>query len=322
MRLFKQIVFSVISILALVNCTPKNKLAVDTSAIAINFKAERFDSIFYNTPPNDFARIKADYGYMLSNATPDSVWLSEIENPDSKYLVTEVIKVFPDFFVETEMLTQLFKHVKYYYPKFKAPKVVTLISDVDYNNKVIFADSLLLISLDMYLGENHSVYQNFPKYIKSSYTKAHLKVDVAKAIALKSLPKQTSRTFISQCIQQGKLMYTSKAFLPNVADSLLLGYSKMQLNWAQANQEFVWKYFVENNMIFDTDKNLLKRFLIDAPFSKFYLENDKDTPGRIGVFIGYKIVESYMNKHNMPLIKMLQTPNEILFKNSKYKPRN
>ncbi|MCF6213766.1 MAG: gliding motility lipoprotein GldB [Flavobacteriaceae bacterium] len=322
MRYLKHFFFAVLIAASLVNCTPKSKLAIDTSAITVDFEVVRFDSIFYSSKPHDFAKIKSAYPYMLSGSTPDSVWVNEMGNPDSQFLFQEVQKVFPDFNRQTDLLSQLFKHVKYYYPKFKAPKVVTLISDIDYNNKVIYADSLLLLSLDMYLGNNHSVYQNFPKYIKASYTKAYLPVDVAKAIVLKSLPNQTSRIFISKCIQQGKLLYASKAFLPNLPDTLLMGYTKMQIDWARANQESVWKYFVENNMIFNTDKDLVRRFLIEAPFSKFYLENDKDTPGRIGAFIGFKIVESFVKNNNVSLVKMLQTPNEILFKNSKYKPRN
>jgi hypothetical protein len=31
-----------------------------------------------------------------------------------------------------------------------------------------------------------------------------------------------------------------------------------------------------------------------APFSKFYLEIDNDSPGRIGAWIGWQMVRSYM----------------------------
>lgn len=322
MRLFKQTGLVILISLVLLHCTPKNKLAVKVSDIKVNFEIERFDSIFYNTSPDNFAQLKTDFGYLLPSATPDSIWLSEMENPDSRYLLAEAQKVFTDFKSETVTLTDLFKHVKYYFPNFKEPKVVTLISDVDYNNKVIYADSLLLVSLDMYLGATHEVYQNFPKYVKITYTKAHFPVDVAKAIAQKSIPRQKSRTFISSCIQQGKLLYAVQAFLPNISDSILMGYSQKQMNWAQINQESIWKYFIENEMIFKTDKSLVSRFLADAPFSKFYLESDNQTPGRIGAFIGFKIVASYINHTHLDLDKMLQTPNDIIFKQSKYKPRN
>ena len=322
MRFIKHLSLFTLVIFTLVCCTPKKKLAVDTSFIEVDFEIIRFDSIFYNTQPGDFAKLKLNYGYLLPNTTSDSVWKAKIIHPDSRYLYKEVQKVFPDFNRQKNELIMLFKHFKYYFKKFKSPKIVTLISDIDYNNKVIYADSLMFISLDMYLGSTHGVYQNFPKYIKATYTKSYIIVDVAKAIAQKSISGQKSRTFISSCIQQGKLVYATQAFLPKASDSILMGYTKTQIAWAKANQEFVWKYFIENKMIFNTDKRLVSRFLSDAPFSKFYLENDKYIPSRIGVFIGWQIVRSYMQNNDLNFTQMLQIPNETIFKQSKYKPRN
>jgi hypothetical protein len=43
-----------------------------------------------------------------------------------------------------------------------------VISEMDYNNKVIYADSLVIISLEMYLGKEHKFYQ-FPNYIKQNW---------------------------------------------------------------------------------------------------------------------------------------------------------
>lgn len=322
MRLLKNVIWVCLTALLISSCTDKNKLDVDTSKIDITLNVTRFDSLFFNTKPEELPKVKKQFGYLFPANVPDSIWLAKINNPDSRYLFDEVQKVFPDFKSQTEELSELFKHVKYYFPKFKVPKAVTLISDIDYNNKVIYADSLLLISLDMYLGKNHEVYQNFPKYVKSSYTKEQIKVDVAREITLISLPKNKLRTFVSHCIQQGKLLYTIKAFIPNVKDSVLMNYPSNKMLWANNNQEFVWRYFVENNLLFSTDRNVSKRLLDDAPFSKFYLTNDKDSPGRIGAFIGYKIVSAYLKNNDKSLIKMLRTPNDIIFKQSKYKPKN
>jgi gliding motility-associated lipoprotein GldB len=322
MRLLKWFFSICFAVFFLINCTDKNKLDVDTSKIPVALDLSRFDAIFFNTKPQELPKVKEEFSYLFPANVPDSIWLAKIKNPDSRYLFEEAQKVFPNFNKESQELSQLFKHVKYYFPKFKAPKIVTLISDIDYNNKVIYADSLLLISLDMYLGKNHEVYQNFPKYVKNSYTKEQLKVDVAREIALISLPKNKLRTFISRCIQQGKLLYTIKAFIPNLKDSTLMNYPTNKMLWAINNQEFVWRYFVENNLLFNTDRNISKRFLDDAPFSKFYLANDKDSPGRIGAFIGYKIVDAYLKNNDKNLIEMLTTPNDLLYKQSKYKPKN
>ncbi len=322
MRLIKHLFLLVLAALLFVRCTSKESLNIDTSAISIKLDIIRFDSIFFTASSKDLPKIKKEFVYLFPSDVPDSIWLAKMHNPDSRYLFDEVQKTFTDFKVEKKELSQLFKHIKYYFPKFKAPKVVTLISDIDYNNKVIYADSLLLVSLDMYLGKEHNVYQNFPQYIKNSYSKEYLPVDVAQKIALKSVPKQKTRTFIERCVQRGKQLYAAKAFIPSAPDSLLLDYSSKKMAWANTNQEFVWRYFIDKKMLFNTDKNLYNRFLAEAPFSKFYLEIDRKSPGSIGAFIGYKIVTSFMQNNSISLTEMLQTPNDILFKQSKYKPRN
>ena len=57
-----------------------------------------------------------------------------------------------------------------------------MLSNIDYENRVVYADSLLLISLDVYLGKQHPFYADYPMYIKENNTKEHLIVDVANAI--------------------------------------------------------------------------------------------------------------------------------------------
>ncbi|WCC45198.1 hypothetical protein PJW08_03160 [Tenacibaculum finnmarkense] len=86
-----------------------------------------------------------------------------------------------------------------------------------------------------------------------------------------------------------------------VSDSLKIGYSQNKMRWAESNEAQIWKYFIEKNMLYNTDKELDIRFLDIAPFSKFYLEKDRQSPGRIGEFIGWQIVRSYMQKNDVSL---------------------
>ncbi|MEC8238837.1 MAG: gliding motility lipoprotein GldB, partial [Bacteroidota bacterium] len=63
------------------------------------------------------------------------------------------------------------------------------------------------------------------------------------------------------------------------------------------------------------------RFILPAPFSKFYLNNDIDSPGKKGQWLGLQIVNSYQKKERKPINELLKTPTRELFENSKYKPR-
>lgn len=192
---------------------------------------------------------------------------------------------------------------------------------MDYENRVVYADSLLFISLDLYLGKDSEIYADYPNYIKKNFTKEHLIVDVAAAIANVQIPMAVHRNFVARMIQEGKKMYLLDAYLPNVGDAEKMGYSQTEMDWAEHNQTEVWKYFVQNDMLFSSDLELSRRFIDNAPFSKFYQANDNETPGRIGVWFGWQIVRAFMQNNNVGLQEMLRTPNDEIFEKSKYKPR-
>ncbi len=84
----------------------------------------------------------------------------------------------------------------------------------------------------------------------------------------------------------------------------------------------MWRHFIENEMLYSEDPKLNIRFIAPAPFSKFYLEIDNDSPGRVGAWIGWQIVRSYMkNNNNVTLPELLKTNAKEIFEKSKYKPK-
>ena len=56
-------------------------------------------------------------------------------------------------------------------------------------------------------------------------------------------------------------------------------------------------------------------------FSRFNLELDNESPPSLGIYIGWKIIRSYVDNNNISLINMLQADSQSIFKNAKFKPR-
>ena len=313
-------VLLLITVVLLVSCKKESKLEIDVSDIEVNTIIKRFDQEFYTSPVSKLPQLKANYPYLFPSQNNDSIWVNKMQDNDEQELFAETEKLYSNFDDEEERLTNLFKHIMYYYPNFQPPTVITLLSNVDYNSSVVYADSLLFISLDVYLGKESEIYLDFPNYVKNNFTKEHLVVDVATAFSQVQIPISSDRSFISRLIQEGKKMYLLDAYLPNLSDAEKIGYTQEQIDWADFNDEDIWKYFVQNQLLFSSDQELSKRFIEEAPFSKFYQANDNDSPGRVGVWIGWQIVRAYMNKNNTSLKELLKTPNELIFKKSKYKP--
>lgn len=303
------------------SCKNNETPTVDVSTISVKTETIPFHQLFHQATQKTLPNLKKSFPYLFPSEVSDSIWLEKINSYEEKTLFKLVENTFGDFSEKEKEITELFKHVKYYNPKFKAPKIVTLITDLDYENPVVYADSLLFISLDMYLGSDSEVYKSFPKYISQQYTKEHLLVDIAKKINQKNFSYVNGRTFLESMIYKGKEHFLIKSMLPHYSDQEILGYAEDKFEWAVANESQIWSYFLTNELLYSTDQKLNNRFIDLAPFSKFYLQTDPESPGSIGVWIGYRIVKAYAENNNVSLQEILKTDAETIFKKSKFKPK-
>jgi gliding motility-associated lipoprotein GldB len=303
------------------SCSNKNDSKIDVSKVNVDFVVKRYDIDLYTATKETLPKVKEKYPYLFPKEFTDSLSLSKINDQQEQELFSETQKVFKDFSPIQKQISSLFKHIKYYNAKFKEPTIVTMLTNIEYDSRVIYADSLLLISLDVYLGKNHSFYGDYPKYIKENNTKEHLVVDVAKAIIDKQMYPHNTRSFIGKMIIEGKKMYALDIYLPSVSNKEKIGFAQEKLNWAEANEEEIWTYFIDRKLLFSTNTKLNKRFLENAPFSKFYMEQDNLSPGKIGVWVGWQIVKAHMKHNDVSLQELLKMSEEEVFNKSKYKPK-
>ena len=310
--------FSLLVLLA--SCDKKSKIEKEVENIPVSLKVERFDKIFYETPVANLSQIKQKYPYLFPVATPDSVWVNKMKNPLNRELYTEVQNKYSNFEKVNADLDHLFRHIKYYFPKTKTPKIITLISEMDYQNKAIYADSLVVISLDLYLGKKHKFYE-FPEYLKQNFEENQIMPDIVSSFAATKIPNISDKTLLSQMIYAGKELYLKDVLLPETTDAEKIGYSIEQITWCQENESYMWRYFIENEMLYNDDQKLNNRFINPAPFSKFYLEIDNESPGRVGAWIGWQIVCSYVKNNEVTVAQLLKLDAKEIFEKSKYKPK-
>jgi gliding motility-associated lipoprotein GldB len=315
-----RLLITAIVLFLMVSCKTEKANEVDVSAVDITLSVNRFEKKFYEADETTLPIIKNEFPYLFPEQN-DSIWLNKIKDKEERELYQKSQEVFGDFENEKTQIIDLFKHVKFYHPNFETPKIITLITNLDYQNKIVYADSLLFVALDMYLGKDSEVYQDFPVYLSQNFEKSQLIVDMASAISDRYFTAGKGRQFLDLVVGAGKRMYMIDSYLPAVSDAKKIGYSDAEYEWATANEAQIWKYFIENKVLYSTDSKLVDRFMAEAPFSKFYIDIDKESPGRIGVWLGWQIVRSYMNNNEVTLQQLLQTNAEEIFNKSKYKPK-
>jgi len=312
--------FAVVLSLFFLSCDQKSKVEKAVEEIPVDIKVERFDKVFFETKPEDLAKVKRQYPFFFPAGNDDTVWLSKMQDPIWKEVYTEVQKKYANFEPVREEFNTLFKHVKYYFPKTKTPKVITVIGEMDYNAKAIYADSLVIVALELYLGKEHKFYQ-FPNYLKQNFEEKQIMPDVVSSFAYRNIPVSEDKNLLSQMIFEGKQLYAKDLLLPDYTDADKIGYTPEQIKWCEENENYMWRYFLEKEMLYSADPKLNTRFIAPAPFSKFYLEIDNDSPGRVGGWIGWQMVRSYMKNNTVTLPELLKTDAKEIFEKSKYKPK-
>ena len=312
----------IVFLLALIftSCDKKSKIEKQVEAIPVDIKVVRFDKAFFETPTNDLKKLKLQFPGFFPPQVEDSVWTNKMNNSLWRELYSEVQKEYSNFEPEKQKIATLFKHIKYYFPLTKTPKVITLIYEMDYNTKAIYADSLVLVSLEMYLGKNHKFYE-FPDYQKQNFEPNQILPDIVSSFSATKIPNPTDKSLLSQMVFAGKELYLKDVLLPEYADNEKIGYTPQQLLFCNENESYVWRYFIEEKLLYSTDSKLANRFINPAPFSKFYLEIDNETPGRIGTWIGWQIVRAYMKNNSVSVQQMLTLDATEIFNKSKYKPK-
>lgn len=317
----KIIVIASLGIL-LFSCNEKTKIEQKVKEIPVKINVTRFEQSFFECKPNDLPKLKEKFPEFFPIQTPDAVWLDKIKNPLWQELYQEVEKNYKDFTPQQDEIVSIFKHIKYYFPTVKTPNIYTVIGDMDYMNKTIYAKDKLIIALEMYLGKDHKFYADIPQYIKNNFEKRQMMPDVVSSFAFGVVPPASDKTLLAQMITSGKELYLKDLLLPEYNDAEKIGYQPEQIKWCEENQGYIWEYFIQNKLLYSNDSKLTNRFITLAPFSKFYLEIDNETPGRIGQWIGWQIVRAFVqNNPDISATQLLKTDYKTIFEKSKYKPK-
>ena len=309
--------------LTFVSCNEDSKVEKEIANIKVDFTVERFDIAELNATPNDLPKLKLAYPFLFSKHTPDSIWIDRLKDTLQNEILLEVNKTFENFNDTKEELVSMFQHVKHFDKVFSIPRIVTLTNYVQYRDKVIATDSIALIALDNYLGADHRFYVDggIPEYLAKNFNREQIVVNLADAYAKKYVSQSSRKTLLDEMIYFGKLLYFKDVIIPFKTNAEKMGYSEAQIEWAEVNESQIWSYFVEKELLYSTDNKLPNRFIADAPFSKFYLELDNESPGRLGQYIGWQIVKAYADKSNENVMTILQKEPEEIFRKSKFKPK-
>jgi len=308
----------------------KAKLNVKTEPYDLQF--DRYEDVLFNLDTADFQqelmKIQDRYRVFLSGDlnNPDAVqYLKDFAtDPFSITLYNEVKADFPDLKKVEPMVEDVMAHFHHYYPDIELPKkAFTCITGIHPDEPPVqIIDGQLVISLDWYLNDN-AVYDQIgmPRYMSLRRNLSTLPKDVAEQLYMYYLYEWRKQgQIIGEMVFYGRRNFFVEAMCPEIADSVLLGYSTHQWQWAVENEGAVWADIVGNKRLYDAGLDSYMMFFGDGPFTQAY---SNDAPSRLGEFFGLNIVRAYASTHDDFDLKQFMQRKDLqnIFQDSGYKPR-
>lgn len=324
--------FSLFAWISLGSCSGKrNRLEVDITQVRIpEVVIHRYDLDLFKVDIRDMQsgleRLRPDYRFFLETDLSDPKNLSEMKsyllNPRNIEFHTAVTRKYRDVGILESELTDAFRHYRYYFPGSRIPRVYAYISGGTCNLPVQMADSVMLIGLDNYLGKEFKPYiaDGLPAYRVERMNADRVVPDCMRALINSVRPGQLpGNNLLEQMIEAGKGIYFLEALIPDHPAHLIIGYTEKQEAWIEKNEAYVWAAIIDNRLLFSTDGAIIRAFISDGPFTA---EFSKESPPRLGEWIGWQIVRKFMTNNPDETLRELLSENDFqkILNGSGYKP--
>lgn len=323
----------------------------DVSRIQVNLEVTRFERDFFSLDTNQLEAglysLEQKYPVFL----PDFFthisgipWTGSEKNPQHFAVIKQFLhdyrsvfdsteKNFADIRPQAEEIRAAMRLIKYYFPEYPLPnRWITYIGPFD----AIFQASLgsysdvlmpagIASGLQLHLGASSPIYQDpvilslYPAYLSRNFSPATMAVNAIKNLIDNLYPEQVrDRPLLEQMIEKGKRLYLLDQFMPDVADTLKIGYTHEQLEGCYRQEGRIWNFFMSSNLLYNSEPGLIKNYIHEGPQTP---ELGQGSPGYIGLFVGRQIVEAFMQRHPETSLKaLLATDARKLYEASKYHP--
>lgn len=294
-----------------------NLISFEDSVLAIENKQQLIDFFSRHTVMRDVFFNRPGY-------PSDSVFVNELfhrfTSPAFDTLLVETKNVFSNGAELKKEFTQAFTNLKYYYPQIQIPRIETVITGLE--SDLFVSDSLIIVGLDYFLGGKAKYRPNMYEYMLKRYTKDFVVPSAMLLYGIDSrinLVNPQDKTVLADMLAYGKAYHFAKQMLPCVPDSVFIGYSAEEISGARTNQDMIWKRLVADEVFYKTSQQIKQKYISERPKT---IEVGDQCPGRIGMWVGWQIVDAYQKRNpKLTLPELMKISDaQLIFKGSKYRP--
>lgn len=228
-------------------------------------------------------------------------------------------QIFADITGLEKSLSKAFSRIQWLYPNADIPSLYFFVSG--FQTPVYFNEELIGIGADMYLGSDYEYYNRVVyEYQKQTMRPECIPVDVVSAYLFRTLPYTSAKSrLLDQMMYRGKVMYLTAQIFDDLPPYEVMGWTKEQWEWCVRNERPIWHLVMDNRDLFKTESLVLTGYLNDGPFTS---EVSQDSPGRLGIWLGWRIAESFMEHNENVTLQELMAEGDAqkILEESYYKP--
>lgn len=292
----------------------------------------RFEKVLFDTPVEQLQgkllSVGSEYGTELLNIRPENPEYMQmlagfVQDPTMREVYRLVDSVFGDMQEESVALGKALAKAQELSPTLRYDKVFTFISGMfDYDMRVGCNSHELVISLDQYVlpYTQKFNYFNSPLFLVQQSRPQYLVADCMEAIGRQhiAIPQEGEMTLLDYMVAEGKAIYFAQQTLPDTPDSILMRYSKVQMEWMKKNESNVWSYLLQNKVLYDIDYMRFHNLIDDAPKTNAFRDSSPRTP----YYIGWKIVSQYVSNTGTSIDELFEeTDSQKILSQSNYRPK-
>ena len=326
----KSILTLLLVILVAVGCD-RNPLDVDPSNVTLKIGFVNMDSILFHSNSADLITAHQEFkksmpeiydyelGYCLHiGEVDDTTFVNSMQlfyaDPYIARLEKRIQEKFPSLENQKKEIESGFKYLKFHIPGGKIPEQVVFMNSFFASN-AFSTEKQIGIGLERYLGKQTDVIQELPpdqfyEWIREGMDAEFLTRDALCSWIMTHYVDEVDGNLTENIIRWGKILYLTQAAFPDASEAWIMRYSEEKYQWAIDNEYEIWKYLADQKMLFKIDDRNKMNLLNEGPYTVGLPEKG---PDRLGQFIGFRMLQKYMEIKKVSVEQLIQTPyTEIL----------
>ena len=332
----KYLVSVLILITIVSSCGNNNRFKIDEKKEKQQVEIVRFDSLILNTSVADMPlRIKefysahpafmTYYAEQIMGLNPaDTAKIAQfmgdfIQNKAFVSVNKDVKKIFGNIDSIRLGIEQGYSYIHHYFPEINTPPVYFFVSG--FNRSIIIDNEFVGVGLDMYLGNTYPKYEEISyQYLVYNTRPASIAPDIVSALLFRHFKFDgTKERLLENMLYRGKVLYLLSVIMPAINPNEIMGYSRFQWEWSRKYEDKIWNTIVGQKDLYSTDQLLINKYLNDAPFTA---PVSQESPGRLGAWTGWQIIQDYMDKNPEVTLQQLMKTNDyqLILNKSGYQP--